>query len=417
MQKKSLFTPRKLLFWVCIIFVALSLNYFNAPSESERVAVVTAVAMDIVDDEFYFAVNILSPTDSKQVKEKVFLAHGDNMTDAVDNLSLMIGKKLGFAHCNVIAVGENLAVLGIPQHIDNLIRTKKADRNSLLITFVGDPKEFLEAGAFLKKELSLKPEHLLQNNEKELQSTAINIEEFYSAYYSENGVALVSTLFLTSEEDEGIEISPSSSSAGQNSTMSTTQDSQSTSSSTTTKYLKNDGTTSVFKNGRKVFELTQEQMRQCNLFKENKQKGTIEVSNITDDFYNNATIVFDIKQQVTKLVPSFENNQPKLTIKSAVDIRVVEIQENDRNFNILKIDDNYATPAAKEALLSKMTGEIESILTTAQSNKIDFLGVSEKFSKRYYQKWQTFINSLDDQEAFLDNIVFEIQPSIRTVSF
>ena len=414
MQKKSLFTPRKLFMWICIIFIAISMNFLNIPSESERFSIVTAIAIDIIDDEFYAGINTLSPTDTKQVKEKVFLAHGDNMTDAVENLSLLIGKELGFAHCNIIAIGDNLARLGIPQHIDNLIRTKKVDRNSLIVTFNGEIKDFLESIAYLKKELSLDPQVLFKHNKQNIQSTATIIEEYYSDYYSENGVSITSALTLTNEEGEGIEISSPSSGGGQDSSSGSTGGD---SSATEKKYLKNDGTTSIFKEGKKVLELNQEQMRQVNLFRESTQKGTIQVDGVTDYFYNDATIIFEIKKQVTKLKPTIKNNEFKMLIKSELDIRVIEIQEDERDFDILKINDNYVTPTVKEMLIDKVDTERQAIIEVARQHDIDFLGVYEKFNKKDYKKWHEFLDSLEDSSSFLDYVDFEIQPSIRTVSF
>jgi hypothetical protein len=174
----------------------------------------------------------------------VYSSEGETLSVAVENMSLEIGKEMGFAQCEIVAIGETLSENGVMKALDYMTRTKRVGTNSILITFTGDLVEFTQAVSDLSQEKSLNLGQIINFDRRFILSNQSNIENFYKDYYSDTSIGITPKIkFEDKEAKNSIEVSSST----EGSTNSGGQHNPNSQSQEKKKYIVNDGSMTVFK--------------------------------------------------------------------------------------------------------------------------------------------------------------------------
>lgn len=157
MQKlKKIFSPRKMILWVTIIIFIISFQFSNQPAQSKTQAIVTALAVDEVEENLIeVSTVVLTPVQETPSKRKAYSAQGVNITTALDNIALQLGKEIAFGQCDIMALGDNLCEENALKALDYLTRTKRVGRNAVLINFSGTTEDFANCVIQLNDNMSL----------------------------------------------------------------------------------------------------------------------------------------------------------------------------------------------------------------------------------------------------------------------
>ena len=181
---KTIFSPRKLIVWIFLIVLIVTVPEVTKPAMSETEAIVTMMSIDKVDESIKVSTAVLTPATEKKANYEVFSGTGKSVGEAVENVSLALGKSMGFAQCEIMAFGENLSSEGIMSSLDFMTRTRKVGRNALLINFSGDVEEFQQAVVNLNIEKSLPLEDIFDFDKRYIPTEDSNIHSFYKGYFS-----------------------------------------------------------------------------------------------------------------------------------------------------------------------------------------------------------------------------------------
>ena len=212
---KSLFSPRKIIIILLIIVGIMTVPGLNTPAMSETEAIVTMLCMDKQDNKIVMSATVLSPGPDNVANYQVFTGSGETLSNAVEAVSLSIGKEMGFAQCEVMALGENLCDEGVMQTLDFMTRTKKVGRNAYLISFAGDINDFSESMSNLNKEKSLSLEKILSFDKRYLLTKNSNIENFYIGYFNDLSLGIMPKVEIkNSETDNAIEVATGGQTSG-----------------------------------------------------------------------------------------------------------------------------------------------------------------------------------------------------------
>lgn len=400
---KNLLSPRFVILWVLALIIAFTIPEFTKPAMSQTEAIVNMLCIDTVDNKFEIATSVLTPSQDKSSNYQIYTGSGKTVGEAVENVSLSIGKEMGFAQCEIMAFGENICYSGILSSLDYLTRTRKVGRNAILINFTGASKDFAETTANISKEKTLKLENIMNFDKRYVLSRDSNIDSFYKGYFSEISLGIMPQIKLeTTEQETAIEVQASSE-----------QNSSTTSSSSSKKnYLVNDGTMSVFKQGKKVLQVEPEMVQKINLFLNLSQQGTLKVENVTDHLYKNATIIFDLSDKKIKLSPSFENGKPKYKIEISLTVLVEEVMEENPEKVFLRRNKEFLTDTAVNELKDTIKQEMQTVITYCQDNEIDLLNVYRQFSRKKYKEFTDYYNQT--KEKYLNNIDYEIKVKVQS---
>lgn len=410
MQKlKKIFSPRRITIFLSIILLFVSIAFMNIESQSQTQGIVTSIAVDYVDEEVQVACSILTPTQGTSAKSNMYKANASTLTEAVELIGLQIGKVLGFAQCDVVALGSNILEYNVVDALDFFIRTKKVGRNVLLLSFEGKVEDFIQGAIYLDEELSLTLSQILSYNKEYLLAIESNLENFYMGCYGDSGISMIPKLVLTeNEQKEGIKLLLESASPNSLSQNVEPGGSSSSSSASKTMYLVNDGTTAVLKNGVLFTELSPSDIRKLNLFISDSKYGSFKVEGVTDEIYNNASVVMNMEEKRVLVKYRMKDGKPILQIDTKVYIKVEEIMEQEKNTKLLKREDALITKTVQAKLITQIENDLKDIFKKCQDLKIDCLEIYSNFNKYHYKTWKGYIESLSNKDDYLSGIDLEV---------
>lgn len=403
---KTIFSPKKLILWLFILILIIGVPEFSRPSMSETEALVNMLCVEKKDEKYEVASLVLTPGQERKINTQVYTGNGSTLGEAVNNVAISIGKQMGFAQCEIIAFGENVCEESIVPVIDYMTRTKKVGRSSVLVSFSGDINDFANACSNLSQEKALRLDRIINYDKRYIMAKDSNIDSFYKGYYSEISLGVMPHLYIASEQTSGaIEVAmqqqnqPSKGEA-------------SADSSGEKKYLTNDGTTSVFVKGVKLLELMPEQVVDLNLLQNNEQEGVIKVENVTDELYENATIIFALKHKEIKVATNFEGETPVYTLNLELRVLVDEVTEERPGKEFMRRNKEFLTATAIKKLEETLKSNMFETIEFCKTNQIDLLNAFKNFYSRNHKQFMDYYSK--NKSNFLEGIDFRINIEINS---
>lgn len=411
---KSLFTPKKLVIWICIILLIFTLPTINKPAMSETQAIVTMLCIDKEEEKIKAVVTVLSPGQDKQAKYEVFSATGDTLASTVDSIALAIGKEMGFAQCEIMAIGEKLSEDNIMKTLDYMTRTKKVGKNAILTYFEGDIEEFAKSITMLAMEKSLKLEKIINFDKEYILAEDSNIESFYKGFFSDISIGIMPKVELTSEQKgNAIEVSSSgSSSSSSGSTGGSASSNEGSSGSSDKKYIVTNGSTIVFKQGKKYYELSPSDVQKVNLFTNSSDKGTIIVEGVTDHIYDDAKVVVDILEKNSKIKVSFDGDTPVYSADVELIVFIDEVVQESPTDKFLVRNQDFFTEALIEKLKEKVLSSMNEAVNLIKEQNMDVLDIYKNFSRKQYKKFTEYLERVG-MENYLQGVRFDFNVEIN----
>lgn len=405
---KKYLSPRKITLFLSTLIVVLSISFINEPAESQTQGIVTSMAIDIVDDQVKLACSVLAPTSGLQAKSNLYCAESSTLAQAIEAIGLQLGKDLGFAQCDVVALGENIENENLMYVLDYFNRTKKVGRNVLLLSYEGDAGDFIQAVIYLQEEKSLSLSEILHYNKEYLLAVDINMENFYLGYYGDSGVSLLPKLKLTDQETKlgvSVEIESKKENAGLiNGASGESSDARGSSSqSKTKKYLTNDGSTTVFKNGKKLYDFSPEEIRKLNLYIKKSKYGAFTLEHISDDYYKDATVVLALEDKSVKTKYKFVDGKPVVKVDIQLYVKVDEIIEPVKNERILRREEELLTEKVVNELKALVKREVNEIFEKQKEINADCLNIYSNFNKFQYKEWKKYVERVG-QDNFMSEV-------------
>ncbi len=405
---KSIFSPRKLIVWIFIIILIITVPEIARPAMSRTEAIVTMLSIDEIEDKVKVATSVLTPAMEKSANYEVYVGEGDTIDEAIENISLAIGKSMGFAQCEIMAFGDKITSNGIMSSLDFMTRTRKVGRNALLINFSGEVQEFAQAIVNLNVEKSLHLEDIMNFDKRFVLSEESNIDAFYKGFFSEVSLGVMPKIKLEKEKKlNAIEVQQSSIGGG-----SSTEPGSGGSGESEKKYILNDGTTCVFKKGKKVREISPDEMRELNLFLNKSQQGTLKVEHVSDDLYDDATVILNLSEKSISYKPTFKDGKPIYDISIDLTILVEEVDEENPSKKFLRRNKEFLTDALVDKLVEQVKAKGYEAVEFCKENQIDLLRVYEQFYRKKYWEFKDYYEKM--QEKYLDGVEYNISVKVSS---
>ena len=258
--------------------------------------------------------------------------------------------------------------------------------------------------------MSLSIAEIINANEKRVTANETNIETFYKGYYSDLSTSIMPKIAINEEA------SPNAIKINVEGGNSTNSSSNVTTSSSNNKelYFLNNGTTSVFKEGKKVGEILPDEVKYINLLQPQNILGTFKLQNVTTDLFTNAEVVINMINKDVSYKLSFENGLPKITYTLDLYIIIDEIIESEKSEDLLYTENWFVDKSLVNALQNKIIENLDIGITKLKSEQIDILNIYDKFYKFKNKQFEKYLNTLDDKQNFLQNIQFNYKVNINS---
>ncbi len=400
-------SAKRIIVILITLLFAITVPNLNKPAMSQTQAIVTMLSLDKEGDKVKSSAVILTPGQDKEANQQIFSGEGATLGEAIGNIALSLGKEMSFAQCEIMALGDTLCEEGIIQSLDYMTRTKKVGRNAILINFSGDMNDFSEAVVSLSKDKKLNLNEIINYDKRYILAEESNIELFYIGFFSNVPLGIMPQIKVgTSETNNAIEVASTSSSGS-----SGTQSGDSTSQQK--KYLINDGTTNVFRNGKREMVLEPEFVKKLNLFLDIDQKGEVRVENVNDHLYTDATVVVELIDKKLKTQSKFVDGKPKYSIETDLTVTVEEVIDMEPTRDMLKRNQEFLTTALVDKIKAKVRADMEEVIKFCQDNSLDLIGIYKIYHRLRHKDWQRYIEAVGVDE-YLDGIDFDIKINVHS---
>lgn len=403
---KNLFSPRKFVYYILIIVLIITIPNLNQQSMGQTNAIVTLLSVDKVNGEVEVCANIVKPSESGGMCCEKYTAQSTTLGEAIEDIGFSIGKELAFSQCEVMAFGDQISNEGIMSALDYMTRVKKVSRNTLLINVGGEIKEFNQAVIDAQSKKKLKLEEMLGSNNKYITQKEHSIETFYQKYYSPLGQVALPRLEVTQDEFiNAIEVSLEANSSG-----GTNAGGQA---NAQPKYLINNGDTSVYIKGKKAIEMDNSTAHKLSLLNKKGYRGTIKVDNVSDELYDNATLLFEVTNGKTKYGVSYDGDIPKCNIHISLLTFIEEIIENEPNKKFLIRNEEFMSDEAISRLKATVQKQALEAIEYSKDNDLDLFDIYSQFDKFQHKKTKELLDSQSIIE-FLDSVEYSVSVDVKS---
>ena len=429
MTKKEI---RKGYLAILIVALIILLPIFIAlPQQAQDRTLILAFGIDKMQEQYEVSAQIMVPESSQsgyKEKREVKSSVGKTIDQAIASMQLNEGKDIGVAHANILIINEQAIGEDINTVLDYFIRNRDIGYLTIATT-PNSAKEMLEisANSTSDKDSLLR---LISYNNENIFGTDSTLNKLLFGYYSPAQTSIISRLQLSSSSSqsssqastqnstngqsgssESQSSSGESSSGQQSSQPMTAGNSQSSGgeqgggnsseqssgssgeqSSQSSKQILNDGSVVVLKSGKVVVTLDPLQYRGFHWLMPTKSSSFIELNNINNEYFKDATVVLDIinsKESIEYEITS--DNIPIIKFNTELEYSISSIQQSEYNADIYAESMNDSTDAISKALQNLIDSEVQGAINLSKQYQIDILNIYDKFHQKYGKKFDKIV--------------------------
>ncbi len=426
---------RNQIFYYALLAVLIILTFLFLPqslvkeNQGEIVAIVTSIGIDKEQEskDYLISCQVISPDTTGQNQEKV--AHvnekGKTLTDALTNLSLKLGKRIGLDHCSVIAIGESLNGEEILPILDHFYREGNISLNSVLVNVKGSALDLIKKSSELNNLSSGSIQNNFNFNKDFFGSSKIStLGVFFNEYFKKGSSCIIAEVNMNTKETKSEPLKTENSNTGESGGSSGTSGSESGGSSgggqstgggdagsgseelQDVTIIQNNGESIVYKNSKAIARASIDVNQGFNYLDNRAKFGIIKVDNVSDKNLTNATVTLTVSNSNVDLKPVVDINNNKFILKATVKVwgELSEITEDHQTKEISKGYKDFFTDELKDKIKEEIKSKIDLALQFCKIYNVDAINVEDLFYKLNNSKYEKLKKKLNINDNFLENV-------------
>lgn len=410
---------------IFLIFFAITFpTAIYQKAEFEKRAILTSIGIDKTGDTYEFSGLMVVEENPMKISSNVKLVSstGVNIAEAVYKLSLSLGKEIGLAHCDSVVVGEGLKDENIIEVLDYFIRSNNLIKNTNLIATPGTAKELLQVNTENSDENGITFAKLVGTGSESLAVVEMNIEEFYSRYFSKSKMAWVTIIGLEEGGDESSSGSQGGSNQGGSSGSGSSEqsgggesgggESGGSEQSQGSKKIKCDGSFVLYKKGKQTLTLQGDEANVLNILNPYTQKGHITIEEKVDD-ENTKNLGISIVKKHTDAKYKFENGMPVVDITSKLYVQLLELETSNTTLKSIDATRTHISDEVKNAIVKKMQTYLSSAYSKAKENQVDMFSACDRLYKFKTSDYKKYVSEYENENCFLENLQVNLNVKIE----
>ena len=445
-MKKVIDAVKKYPFILILVLILVAFTPYSlfSPGQSRKRAVVIAIGLDKIEDEYEisFLTFIPSPNQEFQQANSVVSGKGSSVSEAVLDAQLTLGKDIGLSHAKTTVVNEKMLEEDVSSSLDYLMRVVSLPENTVFICTNTTAKQLLMATNSLEKNLGIKLDQLVSYNANEVYISDTSLEAFYKGYYSPTKASLIGYIEHIKDSTQSEQAAPQNQSSSQgsgdsqkSSQTSSSQDGQQGMSDSSEQnssavssgqsenekqrgslqgqsQILNKGDAVLLRDGQKVALLDVDNLNSINLLSTKRSLDSITITDVETEDGKKVDMTFMVKNKIVSVKTDFQNNIPLFVANinlgvqlSEIDTKAQKVKQNVQNTQI--------TEEIAQKLEQKIKAEFAKVLQILRENKADVLGVYDHFFAENRKEFLSFLSSLDHPEDFLSHVVFMLNLKVE----
>ncbi|WP_107926866.1 Ger(x)C family spore germination protein [Lysinibacillus parviboronicapiens] len=378
----------KTLFLLCMLTLLLSGCW--SKRELNELAIVVALGVDKVDDEYEISVQVVDPSEisTKQPSSGrspvvTYHAKGKTAFEAIRKMTTLTPRKAYFAHLQVVVLGEQLAADGINDTLDFIARDHEFRNDfDVIVSHKSTAKEVLNVLTPIEKIPANKMLNSIKVSQKAWGSTlSVSIDELVNTLSSNTKSAVLTAIEIEGDTKLGIN--------------------QTNVQRIKTPVILNYIGLAVFKKDKLVGILTEEESRSFN-FLNGKIDSTVEIIACPKQ----GKLTTEITNSTTKVTGQFKNSTPQINVQIDVEQNVGEVECD------INLTENKTIQYINNKTAELIKDHIQKTLKTIQQNyQLDILGFGEVLHREDTKKWNEI---QDDWSTIFPELAVKVDVRVAT---
>lgn len=375
-----------------VFIIIAGLIYFAPaiylPSQANEKAIVTAIGIDKEENNYSVSALIVIPTAEKTDSAngvELINSTGVTLGDALNKMSLDVGKAIGLAHCDALVISDDVLNDDLRSTLDYLNRSGELTKNAMLFNSKQKAKDVLEAAVASKIVPALKLSTMIEYNKEHTISKDASLDAFYTEYYTPSSISMIP--IIDTKENEGSSNSQSDNGSGK-----------------INKILNCNGDICVLKTGKKVATLSADNLSCYNALKRNIKTGYIKLQNVNGEGYKNADIMLEIRKKNINKICKFEDGRPLIKYKGNLLLKVVEINNENNDLNSLSEVETKINETVKIKLMEDIKNCLQYSRELATNNNVDLFEYDNLFSAYESDKWSGFKEVYSEPKDYMPHV-------------
>ena len=356
----------------------------------EKTSIITAVAIDMEDEEYIVTAQIAVPeaTDTNTENQKAQISgKGSTVGAALKDLGDTSGWFPKLSFCNLILIGENLAKTNVMNALDYFAKTLRVQDSALVVMCEKSAKEILALATPLDNISSFAIQKILLKTigfNRDIATT--DIKTFCSGHYSDSASAYMPVIKCIKADEPNSEGGESISASGSD------KGSQSSSNSESEKKENSDNlfdatTTALFKNGYKVGELDENLSLVFNAFGGSFNGTTIPIDGVP---FCGKTVnyLLTVINKISSVKLSATENDLTLKLNLTLYCKIADV---NTDYSEDSLSNNAPLP---EPLIEKaenfFTEYVNELVETSVQTECDIFKIKEKLYRHNYKQYSRY---------------------------
>lgn len=390
---------RKVFIWIVAIALLLLLpTSLGMQHQSIEKALILGFGVDKADTEYEVSMQVLIPQYNQSFAEKVEIVSekGKTIDLALDNTCLKIGKELAVAHANIIVLSNKVLQDDIMRVLDYFYRDRYLGNYSIVLSTDNSAKEVLQATSEMDSASLNSLDNIVKYNDKNVLGQQSNLHTIATGYYSPARTCVIPHIDL--EKSSGQDGGASGGSGGGSESASGSSDSGGSgepSEQGSTK-LKNEGAVTILKDGKFERKLERKDFRGFSWLMNNSKGYVLELKNISDDIYNDATIVVEIIKSSAKLNYKFsELNKPIINVDINLTYKISSTTQSAYDSQKYADFVPQDTKTLEKVIKTLIDAEIQNALNIAKDGHFDVWNVYDRFHQFHTKKLKQYLDETE----------------------
>ena len=383
------------IFAVLFLFLFFFSNDFGL-IDVEKTAIITAIAVDLNDDEYEVTAQIAVPeaNDTNTENKKAQISgSGKTVGAAIKNLGNTSGWYPKLEFCNLIIFGNKFKDTNIIKVLDYFTKTLRIQDSATPVLAEKKAKDILSAATPLDNISSFALQKVLFKSpgfDRDVFET--DIRRFSSGYYSISSSSMMPLVKIVNQEDNE---NGSSSGGASGSESGSGGGKESSGGSKNGHSLFDARTTMLFKDGFVTGELNVQETFTLNMLYANYSGSTISLQNVKsadDDAHN---YLLTVKQCTPKVWLNTKDD--KLVLEIRLDV-YCKISDQNASASDSTYSKNPPLPqAVKEKAEALLKENIENLVQKEKIYGCDFLKIKEKLYRYNNKQYSKFKDNFADK--------------------
>ena len=387
--------PKFLIVAILLLF-SLFFSKSTGSVDIERMAIITAIGIDLEEDNYSITAQIAVPEeDSTSTEKKKTHLEGKGATvgEAIKSISDISGWYPQLVFCNLIVVGKDFKEENVLTVLDFFAKTLRVQDSALIVYSKGMPaRELLSESSPMDNISSFAIQKILHKKDGFNKDVAeINIKDFCADYYSRTSSSYMPIITVIKQQDSSSGEQAQSGGNGGNK-MGGMEASGGKTPESGGNSLFNAKTTALFKDGKLVGELTEDETAVFNLLTEGFSESTILVKDVKFGIYDKCNYLATVIKSNKKISLNADNSSLSFNAKLNI---YCKISDQNSTHSETVVSKNVPLPEeVKTALEEKITENFYSLIQKIKLTNCDILKLDQLLYRYHYKYYPNYKDNL-----------------------